>query len=94
MAFNFTERRANPRQTHFHLVKYILNPDIPDRIFKGVTINISSSGLRLYLYNLLSKGQEIIIISSLSGSQNSQKGTVRWINKVHDNTYEAGLEFA
>jgi hypothetical protein len=94
MAFNFTERRANPRQTHFHLIKYILNSDTPDKIFKGVTINISPSGLRLYIYNLLSKGQEIIIISSLSGLQNSQKGTVRWVNKLYDNTYEAGLEFA
>ena len=93
MAFNFTERRANTRNTYFHLIKYVLDPELPDKIFKGYTINISPSGMRLYIYDLLSKGQEIFIISSLSASQSGPRGTVRWVNKLHANTYEVGLEF-
>jgi hypothetical protein len=95
MAFNRTERRAYPRRAYFHLIKYVLNLDTLDRIFRGFTINISSSGLRLYTFNnLLTEGQEVTIISSLAGFQSSPKGTVRWINKLYDNTYEIGLEFA
>jgi hypothetical protein len=93
MAFNFTERRANTRTAYFHLIKYVLDPDFPNKIFRGCTINISSSGLRLYIYDLLNKGQEIFIISSLSSSPPGPKGTVRWVKKLHDNTYEIGLEF-
>ncbi|MBS1235150.1 MAG: hypothetical protein H6R43_866, partial [Nitrospirae bacterium] len=68
MAFNLNERRAHARKAYFHLIKYILDPDFPNKIFKGYTINISSSGIRLYIYDLLNKGQEIFIISSLSAS--------------------------
>ena len=93
MAFNFTERRTNTRAPYFHLIKYILDPDFPNRIFKGYTINISPSGMRLYSYNLLNAGQEIFIISSLATSQSGPKGTVRWVNKLFENTYEVGLEF-
>ena len=94
MAFNYPEKRVNTRSAYFHLIKYIEDPDNPDKIFKGFTLNISSSGLRLYIYNLLKKGQEIMIISSLTGAEGGRRGTVRWINKVHGNTYEVGLEFA
>ena len=93
MALQFTERRAHNRKAYFHLIKYILDPDFPNKIFKGYTINISSSGIRLYIYDLLNKGQEIFIISSLSASPSGPKGTVRWVKKLHDHTYEVGLEF-
>ena len=93
MAFNFTERRADIRVPYFHLIKYILDPDSPNKIYKGYTINISPYGMRFYSYDLLNKGQEIFIISSLPASPSGPKGTVRWVNKLHDNTYEVGLEF-
>lgn len=95
MALNRIEKRAHPRKAYFHLIKYILNPDTLDKIFRGFTVNISASGLRLYVFNnLLTEGQEVIVISSLTGLQSSSKGTVRWINRLYDNTYEIGLEFA
>lgn len=93
MAFQSTERRADPRAPYFHLIKYILDPDFPNKICKGYTINISSSGMRLYSYDLLGKGQEIFILSSLSSPETGPVGTVRWVNKLYDNTYEVGLEF-
>lgn len=88
MSFNNIERRRHIRYDCFyHVVEYYAKSS--DEVFKGVTINISNSGLCLHILKPLCIGQEIKIKRTPSISY--QPATVRWIKKTDDNLYNVGL---
>ena len=59
-----------------------------DEIIRGIAMNISVSGLCLYIPQHLDKGQEITIKSVVYGC--SQKATVCWSEKYDDDYYKVG----
>jgi hypothetical protein len=81
--FDNIERRRQIRHKFLSSVEFVLN-DAGDRIMKGVLLNISDSGLCMYSYVPLGKGQKIIIKSSLPIRH--QAFTVQW-----SNVYMTGL---
>jgi c-di-GMP-binding flagellar brake protein YcgR len=83
------ERREHVRYDFPHRIEYILSPETSDEIFKAVAINISKTGLCLYIFNPLGEGQEMIIRSSLPVPFKAL--SVRWIKKMEDNFYKVGL---
>ncbi len=87
----FNSRRAQIRSDFHHEIKYILNPDTTGEIFNGVAVNISGTGLCLYVSNHLSEGQGITIKSIFRDSYKS--GIVRWSEKIVENIYRVGLIF-
>ena len=86
------ERREHIRYDFPFTIDYVLSPKISDDILKGVTININDAGLCLYIFNPLPEGQKLTIKSILPVF--CQTVTVRWIKKMDEDFYMAGLECA
>jgi len=91
MSFNKNERRKDIRYDFPKKIEYVLNPETSGKIYSGVITNISKSGLCLYIFHPLTEGQKIIIKSTLPVSH--QTADVRWIKKVDNDFYKAGLIF-
>ena len=85
------ERRNGLRYDFPQRIEYILSPEISEKVYQGVTINISNTGACLYLVNLLAEGQRIIIKKNLPVFY--QTALVRWTKKVDDDLYKAGVMF-
>lgn len=76
---------------HFHqMIEFVLNPKTSDKVFKGVTINLSESGMCLVVFKPLKQGQRVII---KRGLRVSKPGMVRWIKKLDEDIYKVGLTF-
>ena len=85
--------RKEDRFPFLKTIAYSCDQGGPVDLFKGVTINISRSGMCMYLYEspCIAQGSHIHIKSELPVS--AQRGTIRWIDKVEDGFYKAGLMF-
>ena len=85
--------RSEDRFPFLKTISYTCDQEGSDDIFKGVTINISKSGMCLYLFEspCVDNGSHIFIKSELP--VNSSRGAIRWIDKVEDGFYMAGLQF-
>ena len=87
----FKDKRTEPRRDYHHEIEYLLDPNSSET-YKAVTIDISESGLGLYVFNPLSIGQQIIIKDISHGSRN--RGTIRWTKKANGSIYRVGVMFA
>ncbi len=64
------------------------DPHNDEEIIKGIAMNISVSGICLYIPQKLDKGQEITIRSVIYSCP--QKATVCWIEKYDNDYYKVG----
>jgi hypothetical protein len=86
-----TNKRSEERYPFLKTVKCVCVPEGKDH-FKAVTIDISSSGLSLYLFTgSIREGLQVKIQDELPAP--SQTGTVRWVQQVDQDLYKAGLQF-
>jgi len=86
------DRRKYQRYDFCSKIDYMITPGDPQEIFKGVTVNISHSGLRLYMFMPHHEGQGIRIKTKLP--EDIQTATIRWIKRSDGNLYEAGLQYS
>lgn len=95
MTAHDSERRKDSRRTHASLIEYAAaakgNPAQESR-GKGVTINVSASGLCIYLFHPLQEGFEIRIYRGLF-ARKPLLAEVRWAKPVTEGIYKAGLMF-
>jgi len=89
--YNGIQRRKHQRYDFCSKIDYVLTQENTQEILKGVTINISPYGLRLYMFMPHSEGQSIKIRSKLP--VDSQTATICWINQCGSDLYEAGLKY-
>ena len=89
--YNGIQRRKHQRYDFCSKIDYVLTQGDTHEIFKGVTIDISPSGLRLYMFAPHHEGQGINIRSKLP--VDSQTATICWINKCGSDLYEVGLQY-
>ncbi len=92
MPVEFYSARVEPRDDYYHQIEYILDLTSTDEIYKAVTINISESGIGLYVFKPLAEGQQITIRNVIRGSRKT--GTVRWNKEVNESIYRIGVMFA
>ncbi len=85
-------KRKNVRYDFSTALQYSVTEE--DRVSRrAISINISSSGLCLYLYEPLAIGQQIVIRKSVLPIP-QKEATVRWIEKgARSEMYKAGVEF-
>lgn len=88
---NETEKRKHPRYPHPDKIEYICDHRSGEKVSKGITINISTSGLCLYLFDDLTEGHSITFKSTLPVS--AKRASIRWIKKLQERFYIAGLIF-
>lgn len=92
MSNSVSDQRRHTRYDFPSSIEYVLAPSTDDGVVhKGVTVNISSTGLALYLFDLLPEGQEIIIKTGLPVDH--QSAQVRWIKKQNSSFFFSGLKF-
>ena len=84
--------RMEPRDDYHHQIEYVLGPSSSGEIHKAVTINVSESGIGLYVFKPLAEGQQIMIKNAIRGSRKT--GTIRWNKKVNESIYRVGVMFA
>jgi c-di-GMP-binding flagellar brake protein YcgR len=73
-------------------IEYVMGSQTGDEaVHKGVTINLSLTGLGLYIFDLLPEGQQITIKSALP--VDARTATICWTRKEDDNFYRTGLKF-
>ena len=87
------ERRLGERYPFLKTIRYVCIADRSGDEFKGVTIDISSAGLCMYIFagGCIRDGLRVEIRDNLPVS--SQTATVRWTRQVDKDLYRAGLQF-
>ena len=83
--------RAENRDDYHHQIEYTLDPASAGETYKAVTLNISQSGIGLYVFNHLAEGQQIKFTNVIRGFH--KMGTVRWNKKVNESIYRIGVMF-
>lgn len=92
MPVEFYSARVEPRDDYYHQIEYMLDPTSTGETYKAVTINISESGIGLYVFKPLAEGQQITMKNVIRGSRKT--GIVRWNKKVNESIYRIGVTFA
>ncbi len=90
MASEDSERRDAPRNGFYCPIEFFVEKNKESGILPAEVMNISDSGLRIYLGYPLCEGQEILINDRLPNGR--QLYRVRWCNKIQENFFEAGLK--
>ena len=87
----FPETREELRTGYQQAIKYVTSQFAGDTVCKGVTVNLSRSGMCLITFNQLEEGQQISIEKGLKVSNPS---TVRWVKKLDKDIYKVGVQIA
>jgi hypothetical protein len=85
------ERRSHERHDVANRIVYV-SADNPSSLVKGVTMNISETGLCFVTFTPPIKDEKIRLLESILPIHR-QKGTVRWIKKMESDIYKVGLMF-
>ena len=91
-SFKGKDTRRYCRRNFADVIEYVLPDNGASDLFKGVTINLSESGLCLYTFNPVPLNEKITIERGISPLCN-QTGTVRWIKRLAPDLYKVGLMF-
>ena len=83
------ERRRHLRYTYLANTKYMLNPSTSGEIFDCAVVNVSDSGINLFISRPLDMGQEITIRGDVPNL--ARAAVVRWTRKLGE-FYTAGLQ--
>lgn len=86
------EKRKSPRYSYPKTVHYRDAGDRETPQLRGVVIDISNTGVGLYIYRAHPAGTVICFHDDLPG--NARNATVRWIRELNAGFYRAGFEFA
>ena len=85
------DRRSQARVSYHKVIDYALDSGIKGRLMKGITVDISETGLCLYLFTPLKAGQRILITSVMIGRY--RKGQICWCRKIDEGVFKAGVMF-
>ena len=91
MSSDVSERRKAVRYDFPSTIEFNTGVKSGESKHKAVTINISKSGLCLYLFESFIRHQEIRIDSVLPIV--SKKASIRWIRKIDEGFFKAGVSF-
>ena len=83
-------RRKHIRYECEREIQYIMK-ERAGKSFKGLIVNISDSGMGLFVFNPLHEGQEIAIKSDEKSLD--RQGIVRRCQEMGEDIYKVGLEF-
>ncbi len=84
-------RRAHIRYDFRNEISYARNSAGPSEVLKAIAVDISSSGIGLYVFAPLRAGQEVTITNGLEDTH--RNCTVAWCKELGDDVFRAGLFF-
>lgn len=87
-----TRRKNDIRYDFPSTIEYVMGSQADDEaVHKGITINLNSTGLGMYIFDLLPNGQLITIKTTLP--VDSRTAAICWTRKEDDDFYRTGLKF-
>lgn len=96
MVLKHTERRRQPRAIFTTTIEYAalsaLDTTPANTPLKGITVNISNTGLCILAFVPLRRGQKLKIINGLFPGM-KKTAEVVWADKLSKDIYKAGLLF-
>ncbi len=92
MASQVIEKRKYKRHDFFTSIEYSLFLEKTDRLSMGCIMNTGGPGACMYLYRPIIEGQKIEIKRSIFPSLCGTV-TVRWVKKIKEDIYVAGLRY-
>lgn len=87
---NILEKRRHARYPHNEKIEYCCHTD--SEVLTGLTIDMSDSGMRLYVFREHPEGQDILLKSVLPVQR--EQGTIRWIKNLQNSHWIAGVMFS
>lgn len=84
------EKRDKIRLVNYQFVEYGLT-EAAVKLFKGVTINLSETGMCLMVFNEVHEGQKIVIKSGLVVKKPL---IIQWVKELDYDIYKVGLRFS
>jgi hypothetical protein len=84
-------RRQHPRKLYCNIIKFCLKLHSTNKPIRGLSINISNSGMCLYSPDRLCEGEEILIRETLPVKY--RKAKVIWVKHYLAGLHKVGLKF-
>jgi hypothetical protein len=85
-------KRRDARYDFPATIEYVKGSQPEEKVVhKAVTINLSSTGVGMYIFDLLPKGQQITIKTTLP--VDSRTAAICWTKRKDISFYRAGLKF-
>jgi c-di-GMP-binding flagellar brake protein YcgR len=89
---SYVTTRKDTRYDFPSTIEYVLGSQADDEVArKGITIDLSTTGLCMYIFDPLPHGQKIIIKTALPVS--SRTAAICWTRKEENSLYRSGLKF-
>ena len=85
-----TEKRSVARSALNCPIEFVLEDNEEHGTLTAEVMNISNSGIRIYLGHELCEGQGIVVRDRLPNG--CQRYKVQWSNKLSENFFEVGLK--
>lgn len=92
MSAESSERRQYFRFDLANVVELVTPGPAPNDQFRGVTINISETGMSLFVFQPVSTNDTITIVKSMLPLSH-RAGSVRWVNRLAPDFYKIGMMF-
>lgn len=91
MPYSKTENRSVTRYAFASTIDYVLEPPTTSEVYKGVIVNISNTGMGVYVFDPLPEGQKINLMCALPVDRRT--AAIRWIKKEDAGFYLTGFQF-
>jgi len=89
---SYASTRRDRRYDYPSRIDYVLGSQAEGEVVRrGITIDLSSTGLCMYLLDPLPQGQKITIMTALPVA--SQAAVICWTRKDENSLYRSGLKF-
>lgn len=79
------------RYDYLATIEYVLGSQADQTARKGVTMDLSASGLCMYIFDPLPQGQKIVIKTALP--VDSRTAVICWTRKEESSLYRSGSKF-
>jgi len=87
---SYDKQRSEKRCDYIQYIEYVHHADNYATLLKGMTVNLSNSGLCLYVFSPHAKGDHIII---RKGLRVDRPARILWHRKLDDRLFKIGLKF-
>ncbi|NOX20435.1 MAG: PilZ domain-containing protein [Nitrospirae bacterium] len=88
------ERRKSPRNTFITTIDFLIASEASGneekQLQRGITINISNSGMCLYVFNPVQEGEEIQLYSNTIDPP-CRSAKIKWVKRVTKDVYKVGI---
>lgn len=92
MSAESSERRQYFRFDHANVVELVTVDPAPSEQFRGVTIDMSETGMSLFVFQPVCTNDTISIVKSML-PMSHRAGSVRWVNQLAPDFYKIGMMF-